>query len=111
MKKREFLDHWRGISPGQPLAPAVVPYKHTGSTYSEDGIRITGRREWIDAVLSRLTDLLAYENTSTRLQVSYQEATDKDTRAPLGSYCAYVQVHQRGREAQIMGALFGVPPC
>jgi len=104
MKKKELLTHWRGIAPNQPLDPAVVPYKHEGSTFDQDGIRITGSREWIDSVLSRLTDLLAHENCSTRLQVSYQEATDKVSRQPLGSFCCYVQVHQRGREAQMINA-------
>lgn len=97
--KKELLTHWRNLSPDQPLRPVAVAYKHEGSTYACDGIRITGDRDWIDAVLSRLKDLLPFENTATRFQVSYQEATDKDTRHPLGSYACYVQVHRRGGEA------------
>jgi hypothetical protein len=104
MKKEAFLAHWRALPPDQPLQPRVIPYKHEGSTYAEDGIRITGSREWIDAVLSRLKDLLAFENGCTRLQVAYQESTDRARRSPLGSWNCYLQVHQRGREAQIMHA-------
>jgi len=56
-------------------------------------------------VLSRLTDLLEYENGSTRLQVVYKESIDKDTGVALNSYNCYIQVHERGREAQIMNAI------
>jgi len=104
MKKAQILARWEGLKANQEVSPQMVAYKHTGSTYNEDSIRITGRTEFIDSVLSRLKDLLAYENGSTRLQVSYQEANDKDSGLPLGSYCAYVQVHERGREAQMMNA-------
>jgi hypothetical protein len=96
MKKAEILAHWSSLARQQQLVPRPVPYGHHGSTYDEDGIRITGSRAFIDAVLSRLTDLIAFENSETRLQVSYQPATDRDDRHPLGSWCCYVQVHARG---------------
>jgi len=105
VKKKEILAHWRAITPRQPLTPGVVPYKHEGSTYTEDGVRITGTQAWIDSVLSRLTELLAHENGTTRLQVSYQESTDKVNRQPTGSFCCYVQVHERGGEAQMANAM------
>ena len=79
MNKATMLEHWKGIKPGLPIAIAEVPYRHTGSTYAEDGIRLTGSQAFIDSVLSRLTDLLEYENGSTRLQVVYKESIDKDT--------------------------------
>ena len=41
-------------------APRPVPYRHQGSTYDQDSLRITGSRAFIDAVLSRLTALLAF---------------------------------------------------
>jgi len=107
MKKAEMLEHWQGIEPDQKIKIGVVPYKHQGSTYAEDGIRITGSREFIDSVLSRLKDLLNHENGSTRLQVNYQESKDRATGAPLGSYNAYIQVHERGGEAKMVNAMFG----
>ena len=100
MQKAQFLEHWRTIKPAQPIRPAVVPYKHEGSTYDQDGIRITGSREFIDSVLSRLQDLLRFENTETRLQVNYQQSKDRKTGALLDSWNCYVQVHQRGDEAR-----------
>jgi hypothetical protein len=105
MKKAEILSHWKALSRRLELTPRPVPYRHTGSTYDQDGVRITGTRTFIDAVLSRLTDLLAFENGRTRLQVSYQEATDKESGRPLDSWSAYIQVHERGAQACSSDAL------
>jgi hypothetical protein len=99
MKKAEILAHWKSLSGRQELAPRPVPYQHQGSTYGQDGVRITGSRAFIDSVLSRLTDLLAFENGRTRLQVSYQPASDRETGRPLGSWSCYVQVRERGAQA------------
>ena len=105
MLKSEILEHWQKIDKGQPLAISPVPYKHTGSTYAEDGIRITGSEEFIDSVLSRITDLLDYESDTTRLQLVYKESQDRETGVPLNSFNCYIQVHERGGEAQIMNAI------
>lgn len=105
MKKAEFLKHWVGLPANQPIKPTFVPYKHKGTTFAEDGIRITGTPEFIDSVLSRLKDLLAFENTQTRLQVLHAESKDRKTGQPTGSYSCYVQVHERGEEAKMANAL------
>jgi hypothetical protein len=101
LKKREALAHWRELPPNQPIVPAVVPYRQRGTTYAQDGIRLTGSQQFIDAVLSRLKELLEFESLTTRLQISYQESTDRLTEEKLGSYNCYVQVHERGREAKL----------
>ena len=108
MKKGDFLQHWNLIEPNQKLNIRPIAYKHKGSTFDEDGIRILGTPEFIDAVLSRIKDLIDYENGSTRLSISHSEATDKETGRPLGSYEAYIQVHQRGQQAQAINAMFGL---
>ena len=105
MRKEEFLTHWQGIKPNQSIAIEPVPYKHRGSTYAEDGIRITGSQQFIDSMLSRIKDLLDYENDSTRLQVVYKQSQDRESGAPLAGYNCYIQVHERGREAQIMNSI------
>lgn len=107
MKKQEFLNHWSKIKPNQNIKIKPVVYKHEGSTYAEDGIRLTGSREFVDSVLSRFLDLLQHENGATRLQVNYQESKDRKTGANLDSWNCYIQVHERGREAQIVNAMFG----
>lgn len=102
MKKKEILAHWRRLAPNQPINPAAVPYKREGTTYGQDGIRITGSPQFIDAMLSRLKDLLEFESLTTRLQVTYQESKDRVTRENIGSYNCYVQVHERGDEAKLV---------
>ncbi len=57
--------------PVPPLAPTrqpAVPLLPAGGVFTASAnTRITGSRAFIDAVLSRLTDLLAFENGRTRL--------------------------------------------
>lgn len=112
MKKAQFLEHWRKLRDQRrglqsPIEIRPIPYAHKGSTFAEDGIRITGSAEFIDSVLARLTDLLEHENSDTRLQTSYQESTDRETGLPTGSFQCYIQVRERGREARIANALLG----
>ena len=108
MKKSDFIQHWNLIEKDQKLEPCPIAYKHKGSTFDEDGIRILGSPEFIDSVLSRLKDLLDYENGQTRLSISHSEATDKNTGNPLGTYKVYIQVHERGHQARAINAMFGV---
>ena len=108
MKKAEFLLHWQGIEPNQAIKVSPVAYKHTGSTYDEDGIRLTGSTKFIDSVLSRLSDLLAHESNCTRLQVVYKQSTDRKTGVLMDSFNCYVQVHERGGEAAAINSAFNV---
>ena len=105
MQKAQILEHWRGLEPNQRVGIEVVPYKHTGSTYDQDGIRLTGSKAFIDSILSRLKDLLDYEGDSTRLQLVYKQSQDRETQQPINGYNCYIQVHERGREAQIMNSI------
>ena len=109
LKKAEFLEYWGKLEPDQPVRPCPVPYKHEGSTYQEDGIRITGSRAFVDSVISRLKDLLAFEANGTRLQVVYKQSTDRETgRILINSWNCYIQVHERGGQAKVLNALFSV---
>ncbi len=96
MEKEQFLKHWASIRKNQKLQPKPVPYSHEGTTYAEDGIRLTGSRAFVDSVLSRLKDLLLFENDDTRLQVVYKRSADRENGKQLNSWNCYVQVHQRG---------------
>jgi len=109
MKKAQFLKHWQGLSQAtaDQINPGMVAYKHRGTTYDEDGIRLTGTRKFIDSVLATLKPLLRYENGSTRLQVVYKQSTDRKTGSLMDSWNCYIQVHERGREAQMVNALTG----
>ncbi len=96
MEKEAFLKHWASIRKNQKVHPKPVRYGHEGSTYAEDGIRLTGSRIFIDSVLSRLKDLLEHECDETRLHVVYQQSADRESRKRLKSWNCYIQVHQRG---------------
>ena len=96
MEKKPFLKHWAKLRASRKLSPKPVRYSHEGSTYAEDGIRITGSRAFVDSVLSRLKDLLAYESDESRLQVVYKRSTDRESGRTISSYNCYVQVHARG---------------
>ena len=97
MNKEQLVTHWEALPANQPIQPSAVPYKHKGSTYDQDGLRITGSQTFIDGVLSRFKDLLEYENGATRLQVNHQETVDRYSGQKTGTYNCYVQVHRRGR--------------
>ncbi len=96
MEKKQFLKHWASIRKNQKLEPKPVRYTHEGSTYAEDGIRITGSRKFVDSVLSRLKELLDYECDGTRLQVVYDRSSDRESGKTLKSWNCYIQVHARG---------------
>ena len=101
MRKDQLLDHWRALPPALPLRPRAIAYRHAGSTYGHDGVRIEGSPEFIDAVLSRLSDLLAHENQETRLGVAYQTVTPRPGKEPNGGETVcYVKIHERGPEAR-----------
>lgn len=104
LRKADFLPYWGAMKRKRTIQPRPVPYKFSGSTYAEDGIRITGSRKFVDQVLSHLTDLLVYENDMSRLQVVYKQTTNKETGQPIDAWNCYVQVHQRGGEAQMVNA-------
>lgn len=100
MKKDEALRHWISLTdrmdPSHYMDP--VPYGHTGSRYGEcGGIRIDGTPQFIDAVLSNLKGLLKLEGSTTRLELTYGEAKDRETGASRGHVC-YVRCIERGRE-------------
>ncbi len=96
MEKKQFLKHWASLRANQKLDPTPVRYRHEGSTYAEDGMRITGSKAFVDSVLSRLKDLLKFESGETRLQVVYKRSTDRESGKTISSYNCYVQVHARG---------------
>jgi len=107
MKKKEFIKHWDLVEPNQELNVRPIAYKHKGSTFDEDGIRILGSPEFIDTVLSRIKDMLSHENGRTRLSISHSQATDRHTGEQLDSYKCYIQVHERGSQAVAINSMFG----
>ena len=112
--KETAFKHWATLQPAKNLLRHMVPIKNkaTGSTYGACGIRIDGTPEFIDDVLSRLTDLLDGENGTTRLGLSRRAVesveiagTRKDfENSTLQSEVCYIRLHERGPEAQMARA-------
>ena len=109
LAKKQALDHWNRLEDNQTLNPDSIPYKHAGTTYGADGIRVEGSREFVDAVLSHLKGFLAYENGSTRLSLNYQQVEAREGKQNdfAGNWVCYCKVHTRGSEAQMINAAFG----
>lgn len=117
--KQATLAAWSGLTPNQPILPVMnaIPYKAGGSKYGACGIRIDGNPAFIDAVLSRLQDLIDGENHATRLELSRSEvgsvvaiagtvksfgnADHGANRNGESAEVCYIRLHQRGGEGQI----------
>ena len=109
MEKKEALRRWQNLTPDQEILPHFTPLAADahGSTFGACGIRISGNPEFIDAVLSRLKDLLAAEAGSTRLTLSRQpvkpvqinsgdSVVDKKwNNADTDAETCYIQIRER----------------
>lgn len=99
--KEDIIKLWRSLNPSTPLSVSPIRSSHKGSTYGEDGIRITGSPNFISSVLSKLKPFLDYETASTKLAVSYRE-TQSPSQIERGnlkkSYVFYIQVKERATE-------------
>ena len=110
LRKAGQLQAWRNMPAGLPILPHFqpIPYKAQGSSYGACGVRIDGSPEFIDAVLSRLKDLIDAENHVTRLELSRSVVKARPGRAlnkaAAGAECCYIRAHVRGREGSAMSA-------
>ena len=109
MEKKEALRRWQNLQPNQDILPHFTPIAADarGSTFGACGIRISGNPDFIDAVLSRLKDLLAAEAGSTRLNLSRQQVkpvsinsgesvVDKKwNNADTDAETCYIQIRER----------------
>jgi|LakMenE18May11ns_1017448.scaffolds.fasta_scaffold9866232_2 hypothetical protein len=99
-KKKEIINFWKAL-PEMPLLVTPIPNIHKGSTFAEDGIRITGSPNYIYSVLTRLKDFLPLESDTTKLQLLFRESDKINPNRPnKKSYAFYIQVKQRGGKTQ-----------
>lgn len=96
--KQDIMKFWKGLQTNMPFALKPIEYDHKGTTIQEDGIRITGSKEFIASVISRLKDFLIYENPETKLMVSYRQSPKSLKPGSRNSYSFYLQVKQRGKK-------------
>ena len=101
MDKKKALQRWIATPADQPILPhfTPLPADAKGSTFGACGIRISGNPEFIDAVLSRLKDLIDAENGATRLHFGRNQVKpvfDKQWKnADTDSEVCYIQVRER----------------
>ena len=86
-----------------PIIPHfdAIPAKASGSTYGACGIRIDGNPAFIEAVLSRIKDLISLENPVTRLAFSRNPVNGSGVNknfnnAARNAECCYIRLHMRG---------------
>ena len=113
MTKEQTLKHWQTLPENQNIIrhfTAISP-KAKGSRYGACGIRIDGNPQFVDAVLSRLKDLIAGENHVTRLGLSYNVVDGSGIGKALdnadnGAVCCYIRLYLRGHEGAMASAFF-----
>ena len=115
MEKKVALQRWRELPENIPLLEhfTPIPADAKGSTFGACGIRISGNPQFIDAVLSRIKDVLAAEAGSTRLTLSRQSvkpvAIDKDGKvqqktwgnADVDAETCYIQIRERTAKTRL----------
>jgi hypothetical protein len=95
-KRQDVIDLWQKIRPYMPIQIQPVPQQHSGTRYRFDGIRITGTSGFINSVLSRLKDLLKYENSpGMKLDVEYQQIENKEGDLREARYVCYIHVTEK----------------
>lgn len=101
-KKKDIVQFWKALPGSIPIQPLnIIPDNYKGSTYMYDGIRVTGSHRFINAVVSRLKDILNYDQGNTKLFLRYHQQTDKKTQQPLpNSFVFYVQVRGNEKKGQ-----------
>lgn len=98
MKKEDIIKYWGFLQPNLPIMPRPIDDAKKGSTFSEDGFRITGSRKYIDSVLSRIKDMLRFETNNTKLELVYRQQESKSkvpTNITIPSYVFYAHVRER----------------
>lgn len=101
MKKTRALQRWHDLEPDQDILPFFTPLSADahGSTFGACGIRISGNPQFIDAVLSRLKDLLKAESATTRLTLARSKVKavfdKKWQNADADAETCYIQIRER----------------
>ena len=116
MEKKIALQRWADLQPDLPILPhfSPIPADAKGSTFGACGIRISGNPQFIDAVLSRLKDLLSAEAGSTRLSLArnaVKPVFDKKwTNAEKDAETCYIQIRERTARTRTRRAEMSTAP-
>lgn len=95
--KNDIIRYWTNLRSDTPIAVSPIRYDHKGSTYKQDGVRITGTKEFITTTLARLKEFLGFEGAGTKLTLVWRETeSQQSTIEDKPTYVFYVQVKERG---------------
>ncbi len=76
--KSQVMQMWQNVRSNLPITPKPISKLHRGNRYDQDGIRITGSPQFIASVLSRLKDLMTYEEKmGLTVDVNYKQVAGK----------------------------------
>jgi hypothetical protein len=101
-KKAEIIQMWKGLKSDSPIIIQPMIEKPEGvekSSYGEDGVRITGSFQFITAVLSRLKEIISYENPDTKLRLVFRGVdSDRQVRPDRQSFVFYINLERRSKK-------------
>ena len=104
--KKEILSLWRQLRPDLPiyLVPMAKIDNMSHSSYSEDGIRITGSWAFISSILGRLKELLQFENPSSKLRLVFRGIEmSRLVRPDRQSFVFYLNLETRKKKGPRQG--------
>lgn len=91
-KRADVIEHWKELQANMPLAITPVSDEHKGTRFNTDGLRVTGSPAFINSVISRLKDFLAYENGGNKLDVEYRQVENKEGYVGPPAYVFYLHL-------------------
>lgn len=110
--REEIIRHWNSLR-AEPVVFRTIPIDKKGSTFTEDGIRFTGTKKFIDSCLARFKDLLGYESQSTKLDVVWRQIGPKNPMTSPGelpTFVFYTYVRDRKPGQPMASPLAGLAP-
>lgn len=96
-KKPQILQMWKNLRSDVPILVTPISGGGEGSTYGEDGIRITGSWAFISAILARLKELAGYENPQIKLRLIFRGVDKAHARPDRQSFVFYFNLENRKR--------------
>lgn len=92
--KEEIIEMWRNLRPSA-IVMRPVSENQKGTRLKNDGIRITGSPQFINSILSRIKDLIGYEeNSGTRLDLEYRQIEPTENDDGIPAYLCYIHAEQ-----------------
>ncbi len=102
-KKADAIKLWKNLRPDIPILIEPMeenPVTKQTSSRGEDGLRIMGSWTFICSILSRLKEILNFENKDSRLSIIFKGMDQASNRlSGRKSYVFYVNVEKRAKKS------------